>query len=416
MVSFFLLVFITTLAIGYEGFAAFVTQFEMDEQHPFVVPKPPGSRSVPENYYTLTDAGPLSFSEVDVNEDGILDPREVREAYRKLEFQTIDQNGDGELDFDEYWEAPLTLPAPAEFIPDCQKWSMIKRSLAPIENNVIFGCDAGDDLKMQYEEAGKIVDIISTGGAQNILSKLDKDDDGLLSKGEYEGLPQPRTHYIGTDQLGRDLLTRTVYGARISLAVGFLATLVSFLIGVTWGATAGFIGGKVDNVMMRIVDIMYGLPFMFLVILLMVVFGQKIFLLFLALGAIQWLTMARIVRGQVISLKNQEFVEAAETIGVSPIGIIFKHLIPNALGPIIVYATLTVPAVMLEEAFLSFLGLGVQAPQTSWGALISEGRQLMETAPWLILYPGGALAVTLLSLNFLGDGLRDALDPQLRKD
>jgi len=238
----------------------------------------------------------------------------------------------------------------------------------------------------------------------------------LISKAEYVGLPMPRTHILGSDKLGRDLLTRTVYGARISLAVGLLATLVSFIIKMTWGATAGFLENKVDNIMMRLVDILYGLPFMFLVILLMVVFGQKIYLLFLALGAIQWLTMARIVRGQVISLKNQEFVEAAETIGVSNSGIIFKHLIPNALGPIIVYATLTVPAVMLEEAFLSFLGLGVQAPQTSWGALISEGRQLMETSPWLIIWPSVALAATLLSLNFLGDGLRDALDPQLRKD
>ena len=416
MASFFLLLFIATVAIGYEAVAAFVTGFDMEEQHGFVVPKPPGSRSVPSHYYSLNDGGLFEFGQVDANADGVLDPTEVREAYRRLEFQLIDTNSDGALDLDEYWDAPLSLPAPNSFVPDCQKWSVIKRSLAPIENYVIFDCEAGEDRLIQFEEAGKLVDLVNAGEAQNIIGTLDTNQDGLLSSEEYKGLPQPRTNVLGTDQLGRDLLTRTVYGARISLAVGFLATLVSFLIGVTWGATAGFLGGKVDNVMMRIVDIMYGLPFMFLVILLMVVFGQKIFLLFLALGAIQWLTMARIVRGQVISLKNQEFVEAAETIGVSPMGIIFRHLIPNALGPIIVYATLTVPAVMLEEAFLSFLGLGVQAPQTSWGALISEGRQLMETAPWLIVYPGVALAVTLLSLNFLGDGLRDALDPQLRKD
>jgi len=212
------------------------------------------------------------------------------------------------------------------------------------------------------------------------------------------------------------LLARIIYGARISWAVGVVATLVSCVIGVTWGATAGFVGGKVDNAMMRIVDIMYGLPFMFLVILLMAVFGRNIVLLFIALGAIQWLTMARIVRGQVISLKKQEFVEAAHAIGTPSLSIVFTHLIPNALGPIIVYTTLTVPAVMLEEAFLSFLGLGVQAPMTSWGALASEGRRFMDAAPWLILFPGLALAITLLSMNFLGDGLRDALDPQLRKD
>lgn len=416
MVSFFILVFITLMAIGYEGVAAYITGYEMDEQNAFVVPKPPGSRSVPKVHMSLTTEGRLAFEAVDANGDGALDAKEVFEAYKRWEFDTLDTNGDGVLDFDEYWDAPLSVPPPESFTPNCEQWSVIKRSLASIQDGVIFGCDAGEDLKMQFEEAGKLIEITSLGESQDILARLSADGDALISRDEYRGLPQPRIHALGTDQLGRDLLTRTVYGARISLAVGFLATIVSFLIGVTWGATAGFLGGKIDNIMMRIVDIMYGLPFMFLVILLMVVFGQKIFLLFIALGAIQWLTMARIVRGQVISLKNQEFVEAAETIGVSSVGIIFKHLIPNALGPIIVYATLTVPAVMLEEAFLSFLGLGVQAPQTSWGALISEGRQLMDSAPWLIIYPGLALAVTLLSLNFLGDGLRDALDPQLRKD
>ncbi|RAL23997.1 peptide ABC transporter permease [Lujinxingia litoralis] len=288
--------------------------------------------------------------------------------------------------------------------------------MAPINHPDIFACDADEDGLMGFESAGRLVEIVSRGESRDIVARFDPESLGYLTPETFVGLPRPQRNWLGTDQLGRDLLSRMLYGARISLAVGLLATLVSFLIGVSWGATAGFVGGKVDNIMMRIVDIMYGLPFMFLVILLMVVFGQNIFLLFIALGAVQWLTMARIVRGQVISLKGQEFVEAAQTIGVSRVAIIFRHLIPNALGPIIVYATLTVPAVMLEEAFLSFLGLGVQAPMTSWGALASEGRQLMETAPWLIIYPGAALAVTLLSLNFVGDGLRDALDPQLRKD
>ena len=248
------------------------------------------------------------------------------------------------------------------------------------------------------------------------MREYDKDGDRKLTQGEFVGVPEPHTHLLGCDNLGRDLLTRLIYGGRISLAVGLLATFVSFVIGVTWGATAGFLGGRVDNLMMRFVDVMYGLPFMFIVILLMVVLGKEIYLLFIALGAVQWLTMSRIVRGQVISLKNREFVEAAEAIGVSKPLIILRHLIPNALGPIIVYSTLTVPAVMLEEAFLSFLGLGVQPPAASWGSLASEGRQYMEEFPWLILYPSLALAITLLSLNFLGDGLRDALDPQLKKD
>jgi oligopeptide transport system permease protein len=417
LTGFGVVLFMTICALGYEVIAAYGTQFDMEEQHNFVVAKPPGARSVPSEHYSMmAPKGDYAFDAIDTNGDEYIEPREIEAAYRSYEFRAIDTDGNGTLDYDEYAAAPLSLPAPNAFIPNCEKWSVIRRSLAPIEHPQVFGCEAGEDGVIDQKEAGKLIELVNAGEAQDILTRFDTDEDGLLSKSEYTGLPEPATNWLGTDQLGRDLLTRMVYGARISLAVGFLATFVSFVIGVSWGATAGFLGGKVDNIMMRIVDVMYGLPFMFLVILLMVVFGQEIFLLFLALGAIQWLTMARIVRGQVISLKGQEFVEAARTIGVSNRAIIFRHLIPNALGPIIVYATLTVPAVMLEEAFLSFLGLGVQAPQTSWGALISEGRQLMETAPWLIFYPGAALAVTLLSLNFLGDGLRDALDPQLRKD
>lgn len=411
-----LLLIIALTAILYEPMCRFVTGFVMEEQHTWVVPKPPGARSVPSHFIDLSNAGVLTFENVDANNDGVVVATEIVDAYQALEFSMIDKDGNGSLDYGEYEEAPLSLPTPNEFVPDCARWDMIKRSMAPVEEPSVFKCMVGDDGLMQRAEAGKLLELVGSGEAQEIINRIDKNEDGMISSDEYMGLPEPRTHRLGTDKLGRDLLTRTIYGARISLAVGLLATLVSFLIGVTWGATAGFLGGKVDSIMMRFVDILYGLPFMFLVILLMVVFGQKIFLLFLALGAIQWLTMARIVRGQVISLKNQEFIEAAQTIGVSSAGIIFRHLIPNALGPIIVYATLTVPAVMLEEAFLSFLGLGVQAPQTSWGALISEGRQLMETSPWLIIWPSVALAVTLLSLNFLGDGLRDALDPQLRKD
>lgn len=226
--------------------------------------------------------------------------------------------------------------------------------------------------------------------------------------------PSP-AHPMGTDILGRDMLARVLYGGQISLMVGLVATLVSFLIGVTWGAVSGYFGGRVDDVMMRFVDVLYSLPYMFLVILLLVFFSKSILMLFVALGAVQWLTMARIVRGQVLSLKHQEFIEAARAIGVPHRGIIFRHLIPNALGPIIVYATLTVPAVMLQEAFLSFLGLGVQPPRASWGVLVNEGSVVMGFFPWLVIFPGLALAITLFCLNFLGDGLRDALDPHLRK-
>jgi oligopeptide transport system permease protein len=228
--------------------------------------------------------------------------------------------------------------------------------------------------------------------------------------------PPSAAHWLGTDIFGRDLLTQILYGGRISLAVGFIATAVALVIGVTWGAIAGYVGGRVDSVMMRFVDILYALPFMIFIILLMVVFGRNILLLFLAIGAVEWLTMARIMRTQVQSLRQQEFVEAAVSLGLSPFAIIFKHIIPNALGPIIVYTTLTIPSVMLLEAFLSFLGLGIQPPQTSWGLLISYGAETMEEYPWLLIFPGMALTVTLFSLNFLGDGLRDALDVRGSKD
>jgi len=226
-------------------------------------------------------------------------------------------------------------------------------------------------------------------------------------------------HPMGTDNAGRDQLARVLQGGQISLFIGLLSTVVSLLIGVSYGAIAGYVGGRVDNLMMRIVDVLYSLPYIIFVIVMLSLFRSQtprgqLTLLFIAIGSVSWLTMARIVRGQILSLKNQEFVLAARATGVSASRIIFRHLVPNTLGPVIVYATLTIPQIMLTEAFLSFLGFGVQAPLASWGTLAADGITNIAVFPWQLIFPGATMALTLFSLNFLGDGLRDALDPQMR--
>jgi oligopeptide transport system permease protein len=235
-----------------------------------------------------------------------------------------------------------------------------------------------------------------------------------INKNDVWLAPLTGGHLLGSDSLGRDELARLLIGLRVSLGIGITATAVSLVVGVTWGAVAGYVGGTVDEVMMRIVDVLYSLPFIFFVILLMVTFGSNIFLIFVAIGAVEWLTMSRIVRGQTLSLKNKEFIEAARAAGLDRGAIVRRHIVPNLLGPVVVYVTLTIPAVILSESFLSFLGLGVQPPMASLGTLISNGAQDMELAPWLLIFPSLTMIATLMCFNFIGDGLRDAIDPKDR--
>jgi len=240
------------------------------------------------------------------------------------------------------------------------------------------------------------------------LSPYDQDAQNL----ELKATGASWQHWLGTDTLGRDMLTRTLCGGRVSLAVGLLATLVAACIGVTYGLISGLAGGRIDAAMMRIVDILYAFPFINFVILLMIVFDRQFWLIFVAIGAVEWLTMARVVRGQVLSLKNLEFITAARASGAGFGHILKKHLLPNVIGPVVIYTSLTVPGVMLLEATLSFLGLGIQPPNASWGVLLEDGSKAMQTSPWLLLYPGLFFSATLLALNILGDGLRDAFDPK----
>lgn len=235
---------------------------------------------------------------------------------------------------------------------------------------------------------------------------------------DWDAMSMPPTfknaHYWGTDDAGRDLLVRCLIGGRISLAVGILATITSVSLGIVWGATAGFVGGKVDAVMMRMVDMMYAIPYLLIAILLVTILGREFYLVVLTITVFSWMDMARVVRGQTLSLRSMEYVEAARAMGVSTPRIIFRHIVPNLLGVVVIYTTVTVPGVILTESVLSFLGLGIQEPMTSWGVLIQDGAKSMEGNPWMLLFPGTLLAVTLYCFNFIGDGLRDALDPKER--
>ena len=305
-----------------------------------------------------------------------------------------------------------------------QAVSQLADALADTDIAVVEGRSLWQDARRRFFQnkaavvslfiIGLIV-LFALGGSQFAQYSYEEIDWLALSDPVSLGRPSVETgHYFGTDKLGRDLYARTVQGSQISLLVGILSSLVAILIGTLYGAASGFIGGRVDSFMMRIVEILSAMPFMFFVIMLMVMFGRQIILIFVAIGAVSWLDMARIVRGQTLSLKNKEFIEAANACGVSQWRILVRHIVPNVLGIVLVYASLMIPGMIVFESFISFLGLGVQEPQTSWGALINEGVATMEIALWQLLFPLTFLVVTLFCFNFVGDGLRDALDPKER--
>ena len=258
----------------------------------------------------------------------------------------------------------------------------------------------------------RLAEYLARADSLNEVRIVSIGEDGKTAT--FEAALERQYFFFGTDANGRDLLTRTLIAGRVSIVIGLLATLVALLIGVTYGAIAGYLGGRIDMLLMRVVDILYSLPFIFFVILLVVFFGRNFILMFIAVGAVEWLDMARIVRGQAISLRRQEYVQAAQAMGVDGRGILRRHIVPNLLGPVVIYMTLMVPRVILLESFLSFLGLGVQEPMTSWGVLISEGARNIQGAPWMLIFPSLFLTATLFALNFIGDGLRDALDPKER--
>ena len=430
-----------------------VTGFSLDEQHNEYRLSPPGFRDVSKDY-TSFDGDSSYFDGLDIDGDGVIGASDrfdnqwkarfflflfddydlISDGERLTEQRRVMPHPDGYLVEAEYpgsydelhptfrdefaAAAMVTLPEavrlnPLEVEPALRaRW----RRLGLDRDWLFDEVDLDDDKIITPEEVAiyRLPYRVFESHAW-VERTMDIDRDGSISRDEYPGLPLRRTFYLGTDHLGRDVLTRILFGARISITIALLATLVSFLIGVSWGSIAGFYGGRTDAFMMRIVDVLYGLPFMFIVILLIVIFGRSTVNLFIALGAVQWLTMSRVVRGQVLSLKHREFVEAATALGVPKHKILFRHLLRNTVGPVIVYSTLMIPAIILEEAFLSFLGLGVQPPDPSWGNMITDGAKVMDTYPWLILYPGCALSLTLFSMNFVGDGVRDALDPQAQK-
>jgi oligopeptide transport system permease protein len=430
--------------VGYTApilWAPHVTHFDpsADQNQP-LANRPPGTKAISASYPSY-DGDPAGFAVIDLDRDGFitchrttwkdgtpgpLECPELRLAglaarfYDDLYADFDTAVGDAEPSNEIARDGYLTF---REYPKDDEDLAPQHRGLGLAGPDAFRKLDIDQDhilSRWEIAERSRYLRYTSfePSGARSytpFILNHDEDKDLRLSLAEYPGAPELHTFVLGTDNAGRDILTRLIYGARLSITIGLLSTFVSLFIGILFGAISGYAGGRVDNIMMRFVDILYGLPFMFLVILIMAIVDDRDdpITIFVLLGCVQWLTTARVVRGQILSLKHREFIEAQRALGASRANILFRHLIPNALGPVVVYATLLVPAVILEEAFLSFLGLGLS---DSWGKMISEGSNITSLAdfPWQIVFPGLALALTLFCLNFLGDGVRDAMDPQLR--
>jgi oligopeptide transport system permease protein len=417
--------------LGYSAplIAKYVLHFSYDEQHTLFKLGSPGTRDVSIDHPTF-DGDKTSFGLIDVDDSGFIECHmdgDVETVCPELDrlsqdtgamrffllmFHHYDVSPGAQDPGKTAYKQPDGLISRAEFPADDTDRNVRKYAKFGLVVRGLF--DKLDGDQDGFVDRAEVISATRymRHDRRYLLEHYDDDNDLKISRDEYPGAPELHTFWLGVDPEGRDLLVRLLYGARISITIGIFATLVSLIIGVIWGAVAGYVGGRTDLIMMAIVDILYGVPFLFLVILLIVIAGRSTFNLFLALGMVQWLTMSRVVRGQVLSVKAREFVEAARAVGTPVRGILFRHILPNTIGPVIVYSTLMIPAVIVEEAFLSFLGLGVQPPHPSWGGLVSEGVKNMSTHPWLIIFPTLALGITLFSFNFLGDGVRDALDPQ----
>ena len=477
VVSLFILLSISLIGLCAPLIAAHVTHFSMEEGHTHVKLSPPGTMDVSKDHPTF-DGNKDAFAVVDLDGDGYLTckrgraetptpagiqilkkhyPTLHKDTVKRLEtlYKTMpdvrgliatmnsrydcpeltvaNEVADRHFDFffKHYDRAKGdAVPEPHTVQPDgVVTWHEFPKTDDELRRSQFkgFGLTGPEAFRRLDVNGNKLIESWEIRERSRLLrydrkvvellmKDHDIDRDLKISKDEFPGAPELHVFWLGTDGQGRDVLTRLVYGARISIKIALLATLVAFLIGVSFGAISGYFGVRIDFWMMRFVDVMYGLPYIFILILLLVMFGKSETNLFIALGAFFWLNLARVVRGQVISLKTREFVEAARAIGVSHFGIVFRHLLPNTIGPVVVYSTLLVPGVILAEAFLSFLGLGVQPPTPSWGSMITEGARQFEEYPWTMIWPGLVLTVTLFAMNFVGDGVRDAIDPKTQKE